>query len=197
MTSLRRKQINQLADVIRDACGVKVPASEEHLKKMVATLGGTYSEKSDMDVEAMIEKTSSKSFAITLSEGFMPTRRKFSVAHELGHLFLHMGFLTNAGKWEQTQLFMDSARFRLGRNEEEFEANEFAAALLMPKNEFERVANQKSDGDLYRVDEIAQHFEVSLQAALTRGRWLGLFPCHCHAASYRCGSTAHLVGSDD
>lgn len=176
MTSSRRKQINQLADVIRNACGVSVPATEADLKKMVAVLGGTYHEKSDLDVEAMIEKTSLTSFAITLSEDFMPTRRKFSVAHELGHLFLHMGFLTNMSKWKETQLFQDSARYRLGRSEEEFEANEFAAALLMPKSEFERVAIEKSIGENYQVDEIAEHFQVSLQAALTRGRWLGLFP---------------------
>ncbi len=178
MTSQRRRQINTLADVIRDACEVKVPASQEDLQKMVALLGGSFETKAAFEVEAMIEKTSSASndsFAITLSEDFMPTRRKFSMAHELGHLFLHMGFLTDPERWDQIKPFKDSARYRLGRNEEEFEANEFAAALLMPACEFERVANETSEGDSYRVDKIAEHFDVSLQAALTRGRWLDLF----------------------
>lgn len=175
MNAITRQKINDLADAIREACNVNIPASEQDLKDLIKRLGGECKVVSDLDYEAKIEKTSPTSFCITLSEDFMPRRRKFSIAHELGHLFLHMGFLVAPQVWQNTPPFQDSARFRLGRSEEEFEANEFAAALLMPKDEFERIAEDNCNGDEYDLGGIARHFEVSLEAAQTRGRFLGLF----------------------
>lgn len=178
MNMNRRKKINELAAVVRQACGRDVPLTEEGLQDMVKILGGEleFVNPSKMKCEAQIEKTSDSSFRISLAEDFMPKRKKFSIAHELGHLFLHMGFLVDKEKWQHESLFQDSVRYRFGRSLEEFEANEFAGALLMPEDDFRIQAEKNFKDGKYQVSTIAEFFEVSGEAALTRGRWLGVFP---------------------
>jgi len=93
-------------------------------------------------------------------------RQRFSIAHELGHLVLHEG-----------ELFVDQTvrvnfrdkRSSLAVNQQEIEANKFAAELLMPeemvRREVEKYVERKralSEPDL--VIEIARTFEVSEQA---------------------------------
>ena len=90
-------------------------------------------------------------------------RRRFTIAHELGHLFLeHLG--------EQKELF------REGTGEEEYEANDFAANLLMPKAEFiECVYNNLDEEGLCNLDAVSDYFKVSISAVKTRGKFLGVF----------------------
>ena len=52
-------------------------------------------------------------------------RRKFTIAHELGHLFLHMGYMIDSDLWEQQE---NATFYRAGNSSEEYQANEFAAA---------------------------------------------------------------------
>ena len=102
-------------------------------------------------------------------------RRRFSIAHELGHLFLHLGYLIDDDLWESVDSYIDSVRHRMGYNEEEFEAHEFAGSLLMPADEFRFVANQFFADGLYPLEKIAEHFDVSSKAVKVRGCWLGVF----------------------
>jgi Zn-dependent peptidase ImmA (M78 family) len=183
MQAHRREQIEKLANVVREACNIDILFTDDDIKKMVILLGGECEVRQEYWCEASIQKTGDETFKIIVHEEYMPLRRKFIIAHELGHLFLHMGFLINKSKWEgrdSSQIFFDSARDRLGRSEAESEANWFASALLMPRRYFEKVAeeNVKSVGgkEYYQVDKIAGHFDVSLQVALTRGRAMELFP---------------------
>lgn len=171
MNRARRDQINRLADTVRTVCRLEVPVDVD---TAVTRLNGRIEEADDADFEARIEKTGT-GFAITLSGDVSPRRRRFSVAHEIGHLFLHMGYLVDEDKWRSEGTYTDSVYYRYGYNTEEYEANEFAAALLMPRAEFVKVANQHRDGGRYLVGPIAAHFQVSEEAALNRGRWLGLF----------------------
>jgi Zn-dependent peptidase ImmA (M78 family) len=73
-------------------------------------------------------------------------------------------------KWSDTQAYEVYNRF--GASEEEFEANEFAAAFLMPEEDFKAAAKRANSV----ASEIALSFGVSADAALNRGRWLGIFP---------------------
>jgi len=94
-----------------------------------------------------------------------PNRKRFSIAHELGHFFLHR---------DDSQLFIDvflrDERSAKGIDLQEREANAFAAALLMPK-EIIFVYLRKYPTDL--LDEVgirrmAALFEVSTQAMVIR-----------------------------
>lgn len=80
-----------------------------------------------------------------------PNRRKFTVAHELGHWLLHEKIIRNDSK--KTVLF----RMALGASKDpiEAEANAFAAELLVPMDMFEKEEDAKS------VKDLADLFEVS------------------------------------
>jgi Zn-dependent peptidase ImmA (M78 family) len=97
-----------------------------------------------------------------------PVRQRFTIAHEIGHFVLHV-------KAKQSRLFIDrSVAFHrddesaTGNDDEEIEANVFAAALLMPerlvREEIKRLALDLDDeGDL---GTLAKRFNVS-SAAMT------------------------------
>ena len=90
-----------------------------------------------------------------------PNRRRFTLAHELGHYFLHR----DAGDFEDRALFRREAQF----DRRESEANAFASKLLMPETEFRKVVV----GRRASLDELARHFGVSSAAAKFRADALG------------------------
>lgn len=167
----RREQINKLAESVRRACDLATPVNVDNA---VARLNGSIATVVDGGYEARIEKDGQR-FTISLAGDQYETRRRFSIAHELGHLFLHMGYLIDEDKWASVGTYTDSVYYRYGYTTEEFEANEFAAALLMPRPDFVRIATQHQAAGGYRISAVAEHFCVSTEAALNRGRWLGLF----------------------
>lgn len=92
-------------------------------------------------------------------------RKRFSIAHELGHYFQHRG---------SSKLFIDvflrDERSSEGIDLQEREANAFAAALLMPKEAiFEYLRKYPTDLlDEIGIRRMAIHFEVSTQAMVIR-----------------------------
>lgn len=102
-----------------------------------------------------------------------PNRQRFTIAHEVGHYLLHDG-----GTYVDRST---TARFRSheagsGTAREEREANQFAAALLMPsrwvRQEFSR---QTLDlGDDLALNELCELFQVSAQAMMWRLKNLDL-----------------------
>lgn len=169
--NIDRTRINKLADSIREALELVLPPYEP--KEAVHKLGGEiiYDIRDDI-IDACIEKTEGQKFNIHLSDNKSSQRKRFTLAHELGHLFLHMGFIIDESKWSQKGLvfYRDNTS-----SKDEYEANEFAAAFLMPKKEFIEVASNNLQNDLYNVERLADHFGVSMDAATNRGKWLGLF----------------------
>jgi hypothetical protein len=170
MDKARREYINGLADIIRTGIELSVPVDVD---EAVKRLNGSIKELADIDYEAKIERIG-EGFEICLSI-VHPNRRRFSIAHELGHLFIHMGYLLDEEKWASVGAYTDSVYYRYGFNVEETEANEFAAAFLMPKEDFISKAEQHRNGDKYWIDPIAEYFQVSNEAAINRGKWLGVF----------------------
>ena len=59
--------------------------------------------------------------------------------------------------------------------QEEYEANEFAMAFLMPKNEFLEIAEKYLENNIYDCNKIAEYFDVELHIAIKRGQSLGIF----------------------
>lgn len=101
---------------------------------------------------------------------FIPThtsqlRDRFTIAHELGHYFLHYRAPAGHLIGEPTSTFT-----RLGRNVPETQANVFASNLLMPEGHF-RSTFERLEHDMATV---AQHFGVSVPAARVRAEYLGL-----------------------
>lgn len=122
--------------------------------------------------DAKIEKAGD-SFRIIICSMQSEKRRRFSIAHELGHLFLHMGYCIDEELWNSNE---DNSFFRSLSGEKEYQAHEFAAAFLMPKDEFKKVMAENFDKEqyVYYMDKVADYFNVSLEAAINRGRWLNM-----------------------
>ena len=174
MTNKKRKAINQLAVSVRKSLCVSTPVD---LQKVVDLLKGKLASMTfdDSSVSGKIQKIND-SFEISYNAEESPNRIGFTIAHELGHLFLHMGYLINPEKWKSIDEYCDSPKYRQGYSEEEYEANEFAASFLMPENEYRQfVKDNLKDGKISLL-KISKHFKVSDDAALTRGKWLGIFP---------------------
>lgn len=167
-----RDYINRIASRLINALQISIPIAD--LDSVVRQLGGKIVENRTLsDVYAgTIKKTGKTSFEISISPYQSETRKNFTVAHELGHLFLHMGYLLDPSLWKEQN---EKIYTRFGTNEEEYQANEFAAALLMPREEFEKTVDELSDGKTIDVKKVADHFNVSVSAAKNRGYFLGLF----------------------
>ncbi|WP_305787838.1 ImmA/IrrE family metallo-endopeptidase [Symbioplanes lichenis] len=95
-----------------------------------------------------------------------PRRQRFTIAHELGHLLLHHKPLIVDHSILVSRRNEISA---LGTDQEEIEANAFAAALLMPADAVERELSNAMkrirDFDRDRaVQKLASVFDVSTDA---------------------------------
>lgn len=108
-----------------------------------------------------------------------PHRQRFTIAHEIGHLILHREKIAERvhvdKKFPVVMLHRDT-RSTQGTDWFEIQANQFAAALLMP--EFllrEAVGQEEYDIDDQRpIDELAKKLRVSRQALEYRNRDLDL-----------------------
>lgn len=99
-------------------------------------------------------------------------RQRFTLAHEIGHLYLgHNGdfFLDRA-------ILFRNSRSSEGTDSREVDANRFAAELLMPENlvreRFENGFDDRDEDEI--VSLLARIFEVSTQAMAIRLQSLGL-----------------------
>jgi Zn-dependent peptidase ImmA (M78 family) len=97
-------------------------------------------------------------------------RRRFALAHELGHFELHR---KNRQIWNCTEF--DFLKW-YHSNEEEPEANAFAAELLMPEELFRKQTIKKPPG-FASVKELLQTFNTSLTATAVRYVEKGNHPC--------------------
>jgi len=84
-------------------------------------------------------------------------RDRFTACHEMGHYFLHRSTLNRAPAVKQIPIYRDP----------EWQANAFAAAVLMPRQHF-----RHDYGGSIRA--VAAEFGVSLEAAKLRVKKLGL-----------------------
>jgi len=106
-----------------------------------------------------------------------PARQRFTLAHELGHFMLH--------KNKQQEVFVDNVTYMFRKNNArtkdykiEMEANQFAAAILMPKDLLKKEIEVLDDGfisDHDMIVELSKKFKVSQIAMTYRLNNLGYF----------------------
>ncbi|RKF32293.1 hypothetical protein BCY89_13935 [Sphingobacterium siyangense] len=114
------------------------------------------------------------STTIGVNQGQHNVRRRFTIAHELGHFILHK---------DQGKMFMDKILFRKNSNQYsekqeqlEKEANNFAANILMPEKIVKKLFSEsiKDFYDDLSIQKLAERFEVSASAMTYRLINLGL-----------------------
>ena len=115
----------------------------------------------------------SNAFIILINKTKPVTRRNFTIAHELGHYFLHQNEIKEEFIVDGDNV-LDKVGMLYRRDEAmstrlEIEANNFAASFIMPTDLVKKVWDKLKD-----VEECAQVFNVSVEAMTIRLSRLGL-----------------------
>ena len=111
------------------------------------------------------------SHAIVVRGASNERRRRFTIAHEIGHFVLHPGRLAPERGGAVSEAWQEQER----------EADQFAAELLMPEDLVREAVVEHGDD----ASRLADRFDVSRQAMQTRLRRLGLGAHHAGAAQRR------------
>lgn len=105
-----------------------------------------------------------------------PVRQRFSVAHEIGHFVLHRK-KHNLFIDKRYSVFWRDENSSTGESLDEIQANQFAAALLMPKDklieEIRKLEFDLADEEEASLTMLAGKFRVSTQAMSFRLANLG------------------------
>ncbi len=146
----------------------KVPFNIVHfIRTYLPQIDLIESDLKEKGISGFIKEEDDGKIYICVHKFDISNRKRFTIAHELGHYFLHkdeikIGFVDGIGS---------SA---MGRSDDwsakEQEANDFAAEILMPEREFKEIY-ENFNGNLARV---ASFFIVSEAAAYTRAKLLKL-----------------------
>lgn len=128
---------------------------------------------SDEGISGMLAKRGSAT-TMLINQSDPPNRKRFSIAHELGHHFLH---LLEDGEFVDNEVDLFRFTEPSESNSPEYEhrrmevqANQFAAALLMPARLVEEVFQEVTKD----LSELARYFKVSEEAMGYRLNQLGL-----------------------
>lgn len=139
------------------------------LNEVVRRLGGKISHVDLMgnnSTDSGSIEVHGSSFEIRLAIATGPLRDRFTIAHELGHFVLH--YLYRKQKLDENLNTLVAQRF--GSNQAEKEANWFAAAFLMPAEDYIR-EHANCAGDHTALSRI---FKVSRRASEIRAAALKL-----------------------
>lgn len=170
-TRMLKAKVHSFAESVAARLNFK---HSDAIEPLVVRLGGRVEYKtadltSDKLPESIIVR-SLNDFTIFLPSITSVVRDRFTIAHELGHLFLHYP-LAAAGRNDAVMIatrWVDDSNEALQRAE--WEANWFAAAFLMPSEDF-TLAYKVNLNDL---DITAMQFGVSAKAAEIRAQSLRL-----------------------
>jgi Zn-dependent peptidase ImmA (M78 family) len=108
--------------------------------------------------------------AIMYHVGQSDGRRAFTVGHEFAHYVLHRQLIEEDERFDGGIYCDENAVVRRDGSGIEQEADEFAAALLMPFHDLRRQLPAKARADFESLSRIAKRYGVSLTAAILR--WL-------------------------
>jgi Zn-dependent peptidase ImmA (M78 family) len=124
------------------------------------------------DVSGVLYRESDR-ILIGVNSTHAPTRQRFTMAHEIGHLVMHEGRPVVVDRLVRVNLRDGTS------NQEEIEANAFAAELLMPRRlisaQIQRLVERaRPIVPQELVAELAGAFRVSLEAMSYRLENLGI-----------------------
>jgi Zn-dependent peptidase ImmA (M78 family) len=112
------------------------------------------------------QKSGNRFIGINSSE--IGRRKRFTIAHELGHLFLHK---QDAVNYDPAIMYFRDTHSSEGTDTKEIEANAFAAELLMPEDEVRKLIVERGGLDMEdtsAIEELANRFDVSHLAMTIR-----------------------------
>jgi Zn-dependent peptidase ImmA (M78 family) len=182
MTRFRsRHAVEKDARTLLDELGVtKPPVDVEHIARKLGYR--VVFEHFPGDLSGTLIRDTDGTMTIGINSFHAPTRQRFSIGHEIGHAQLHAGakgqdvlFVDPPG----TEVLFRDDRASLGEDPKEIQANQFAAALLMPSDYIQAIGRKiveksPSIGVDAVVTRLALRFSVSEQAMRYRLVTLGM-----------------------
>jgi Zn-dependent peptidase ImmA (M78 family) len=120
-------------------------------------------EDGEDDFSGCIEQRSDGNYYLSVNKYHNARRQRFTMAHELGHYFLHREKLNEIGR--ETILMREP----MALTQVEREANDFASELLIPKPVLDAQIHQ----GVSQIEDLADFFQVSVPALKYRAIRLG------------------------
>ena len=167
MSRLSRQQIERKASKLLGESGQRqAPVDVEQVAKHLR-IRIEYANLDD-DCSGVLIKRDGGTAVIGINWEHHRNRQRFTLAHELGHYVLEHegGTFIDKGAYAQ---FRDEDSHS-GKISEERQANQFAAALLMPAHLVEKRFEDRvlDPSDQAALEELASDFQVSPQAMMIR-----------------------------
>jgi Zn-dependent peptidase ImmA (M78 family) len=183
MTMMKQKTRRQIEDQIEELLEEHGITSAPIPVELIAKAEGLPIVETTMHADisgALIKSDSLRGIAVNAAQA--PVRKRFTVAHELAHHILdHVA--EDHLDWEFTILRRDG-RSSEANDQNEIEANFFAASLLMPKRMLRKDVEKKMlyNGELGLDDSdvltLAKKYNVSMNAMNYRLVNLGFLPMY-------------------
>lgn len=164
----RYKRIDQKVAELLQEHGVAFPPVP--VEAIAAGLGAEIALKNFEDEISGLLLRSPASTIIGVNKAQSQARRRFTIAHEIGHLVMHSAALEPVHIDVNFEVYLRSAASSTAEDVVEIEANSFAACLLMPREMVVAdVGDQVLDFEDPRlVRRLADRYEVSTQAMTFR-----------------------------
>lgn len=123
----------------------------------------------------MLATDESKSYGQIWVGDMRPTRQRFTIAHEFGHFLLphHKQMNYQCSSKDITQ----GEKGGTPEAEREWEANRFAAELMLPKQQFVKRLGKVAAPCLSHVQRLSDTFNMSVEATARRYLTLAGFQC--------------------
>jgi len=156
------KDIEEKARELREIWGLGIDLPVSNLLE-VAEINGVIiveANMSDETLDAVSEWIGDRPFIMLTDNGESAVRRRFNIAHEIGHILLH-GDIESIHDYTSQEL----------KNVIEKQANYFASCLLLPENGFLK-SLLSTNLDFYI--ELKKYWKVSIQAMIMRTHQLEL-----------------------
>lgn len=158
---LSNAAIAEYAERVAEAHGEYLSGNRVDLERLVGRLGGRIQTSLDILNHEALTVHERGNFTVHLPPLTSDRRDRFTIAHELGHYFLHYLHPGESGP---------KGFARGSRNRAETQANIFASSLLMPRQQFVEAVDRYGQ-DWWRIGD---EFGVSPSAASVRAQVLGL-----------------------
>jgi Zn-dependent peptidase ImmA (M78 family) len=174
--AVRRKYIRSLAEQVLDKHEInQAPVPVDKIVKAMKIK--VKLKAADDDLSGFLIRGASKSgVAIGVNKSHSPNRKRFTIAHELGHFLLHEGERVHVDddKSSGYPVWRRDKNSSVGTDDHEKEANLFAAELLMPVRLLVKdLPKNVNSFDEQALDQVAEKYGVSTQALTFRLANLG------------------------
>ena len=162
-----------VADIIKETPMISVPDIEEIISRYGGCIKKGETETTHVVVEPGENESVKFSIEIKSYDSYGNSEETLKVKEKLLHEFAHvyMIFMENDGIIKESKIEWDTPAL----TEDELSATYFARAFLMPKNEFIKSVLENSFNNLCNFENVAEIFNVRIQAVIDRGRDLTLW----------------------